>query len=284
LPPIAFLLLLVSAVLHTSWNLLLKTAEDKYIASWATTALGALIVLPLIFFTGTPPRSVWGLLVVSASVEAAYFISLSYAYHDNDLSLVYPIARGAAPALIFLWASVLLGEQYTAGGLLGLALIVAGLSVIGLGGMSGTHKRSVRWKGIAVALLTAVCISVYTVVDGAAVKRSDPIPYVLMLFLLIPLLITPLAVRRYGWTRLAADFRTGWRRFTLMAALGTLAYALVLFTYHIAPVGYAGSVREMSVVLAALAGWQLLGEGLGAMRAAGAAIVFAGILLVAALG
>lgn len=134
------------------------------------------------------------------------------------------------------------------------------------------------------ALLTALCISIYTVIDGAAVQHADPIPYVLTLFMLIPLLISPLVVRRYGWSQLIAAFKVDWMKFSLMSALGTLAYALVLLAYHIAPVGYAGAVREMSVVLAAIAGWRLLGEGLGPLRVVGATIVFAGILMIAVLG
>ena len=69
-----------------------------------------------------------------------------------------------------------------------------------------------------------------------------------------------------------------------MALLGVLAYALALRAYHSAPVGYAGAIREMSVVMGALAGWRLLGEGFGPLRVAGSIVVFAGILMIAALG
>jgi drug/metabolite transporter (DMT)-like permease len=283
-PPLAFLLLFGSALLHTSWNLLLKRAPDKYIASWGTTAVGFFIALPFILFLGLPPRSVWGLLLASAAIETVYFSSLSYAYRDNDFSLIYPIARGTAPGLLFVWAEIFLGEQFTPGGVFGLALIVAGLIVIGFGGIAGSNSAMPKWPGIVVALLTALCISIYTVIDGAAVQRADPIPYVLTLFMLIPLFITPLIIRRYGWSQLSAAFKTDWLKFSLMSALGTLAYALALLAYHIAPVGYAGAVREMSVVLAALAGWRLLGEGLGPARAIGATVVFFGILMIALFG
>jgi drug/metabolite transporter (DMT)-like permease len=284
LPPIALLLLFVSAILHTSWNLLLKRSQDKYLASWGTTAVGLLISLPFLFYLGLPPRAIWGLLLASAAVETVYFVSLSYAYRDNDFSLVYPIARGAAPALLFVWVSIFLGEHFTPAGLLGLALIIAGLLLIGFGGLIGNREVRPRWAGIGMALLTALCISVYTAIDGAAVKDADPLQYVLALFMLIPVLLTPLVVRRYGWNGLSQDFRLGWKRYTVMSVLGTLAYALVLLAYQMAPVGYAGAIREMSVVMAALAGWRLLGEGFGPLRLAGSVIVFAGILTIAALG
>lgn len=284
MPSSALLLLFISALLHTGWNLLLKGAPEKYIASWGTTVVGACLALPLLFYWGLPPPSVWGLLLASAAVEGVYFASLSYAYRDNDFSLIYPIARGAAPGLLFIWAILLLDEQFSPAGLLGLALIIAGLVVIGLGGLLRDPKRSPHWPGVAVALLTALCISVYTVIDGAAVKRADPTSYVLALFILIPALVSPLVIRRYGRARLATEFRAEWRRFAIMSVLGTLAYALALQAYHIAPVGYAGAIREMSVVMGAFAGWRLLGEDFGPLRLGGSAVVFAGILTIAVWG
>lgn len=284
MPPLAFLLLFGSAVLHTSWNLLLKKAPDKYIASWGTTAIGFFIALPFVMTMGPPPQEVWGLLLASAVVEVLYFGALSYAYRENDFSLVYPIARGAAPALLLVWAVLFLGERFTPGGLLGLGLIIAGLIVIGSAGLRRNQTLKPSRPGVAVSLLTALLISIYTVIDGAAVQQVDPLPYVFTLFMLIPLLITPLVLRRYGWRSLSSSLRADWRKFALMSILGTLAYALALMAYHVAPVGYAGAIREVSVVLAALAGWLLLGEGFGAYRVAGASIVFAGILMIALLG
>ena len=304
MPPSALLLLFISALLHTSWNLLLKGAPEKYIASWWTTVFGGLLVIPLLFVTGLPPASVWWLLLLSALVEAAYFISLSYAFQDNDFSLVYPIARGSAPAFLLLWAFVFLGERFTAGGLVGLALIVAGLLVIGspalhrtqcgasVGGLRGGRARKTRLAGEAparsagmlMALLTAVFISIYTAIDGTAVKQVDPLKYALALFALIPLLVTPLVMRRYGWTRLSAEVKAYWPRMAGMVLLGVVAYGLALQAYHIAPVGYAGAIREMSVVMGAFAGWRLLGEDFGPLRVAGAVVVFGGIVTIAVWG
>lgn len=133
-------------------------------------------------------------------------------------------------------------------------------------------------------MLTAVLISIYTAIDGTAVKEVDPLTYALGLFALIPLLLTPLAMRRYGWPRLSAEVKVHWPRLAGMALLGVVAYALALQAYHIAPVGYAGAIREMSVVMGAFAGWQLLGEDFGPLRVAGAAVVFAGIVTIAVWG
>ena len=94
MPIVAILLLLISAVLHTSWNLLIKQSEDKYIVTWWMVTFGGVFAMAVLFFTGLPPRSMWSFAFISVCVEATYFITLSYAYHDNDFSLVYPVARG----------------------------------------------------------------------------------------------------------------------------------------------------------------------------------------------
>ena len=109
MPALAIILLLLGATLHTTWNLVIKQARDKYIVTWWVVVIGGAASLIALFFTGLPPRSLWGLAFLSVGVEAVYFLTLSYAYGDHDFSLVYPIAGGAAPAFLALWAFLFLG-------------------------------------------------------------------------------------------------------------------------------------------------------------------------------
>ncbi len=95
------------------------------------------------------------------------------------------------------------------------------------------------------------------------------------------LLFTPFAVRGKGWRKTLQVGRERWRRILLIGSAGLLAYALVLNAYAIAQVSYAGALREVSIVFAALAGWKLLGEPLGRVRVIGSLVIFAGILLIA---
>ena len=132
MPLPAILLLLLGAVLHTTWNLVIKQAHDKYMVTWWIVVIGGLASLLALPFTGLPPRELWGFAAASVLVEAVYFLALSSAYKDHDFSLVYPIARGAAPALLALWSFLFLGERPTRGGMLGLALIIGGLLVVGV--------------------------------------------------------------------------------------------------------------------------------------------------------
>jgi drug/metabolite transporter (DMT)-like permease len=284
MPIVAILLLLISAVLHTSWNLLIKQSEDKYIVTWWMVTFGGVFAIAALLFTGLPPRSMWSFALISVCVEATYFITLSYAYHDNDFSLVYPVARGTAPAFLALWSFLFLHEKLTNGGMLGLALIIGGLIIIGVNTLMQSHVTHLHFKGVAVAIFIALLISIYTTIDGAAVKNGYALPYVMSMFAFVPLPIAPFIFREYSWTRVKEALVRQPIRVPLAGILGVLAYLMAVFSYSIAPVSYAGAVREVSVVFGALAGWWFLKERLGGVRVLGAIIIFVGILVIALFG
>jgi drug/metabolite transporter (DMT)-like permease len=282
MPLVAIVLLLVSAALHTTWNLLLKQAGEKYMATWWAMLVGSALFLPVLVFSGLPAQSTWLLLFTSAFVEALYFIVLAYAYDDADFSLVYPLARGAAPALIAVWSALFLREQLTTAGVVGLMIIIGGLLVVGGSGFRLNGRP--HWRGILPALLLALCISMYTVLDGAAVKQTSPLAYAALIYLVSSLYMTPFILKRHGWQRLKAEFVAHWWQLVGIGMLILIAYLLALEAYRISMLTYAGAIREVGVVLGALAGWQFLGEKFGGWRVLGAGVIFAGILIIALFG
>ncbi len=281
---LAIALLLSSAVLHALWNLLLKQSDRKYISMAWQIIISGIISIVALFFTGLPPRSMWLFALISGILESIYFVLLTFAYNDHDFSLVYPVARGAAPALVVIWAALFLREIPSIGGFIGIALIVIGLAVIGATSLFQDGFERPQFRGIAIALSVAFVISLYTLVDGSAVKQGPALPYGLSFFVLMPVLTTPLIVRHYGWPQLAEDFRAGPGRLILVGFLGVIAYLFALFAYSIAPVNYSEAIREVSVVMGAFAGWYFLGEKMGKVRILGAAGIFAGIVMIAVFG
>lgn len=284
MPILAIFLLLTGAVLHTAWNLLLKKANDKYATSWWMLITGGLVASIALLFTGLPPRAMWGFIFLSMLTEAAYFIILTYAYHDNEFSLVYPVARGAAPAFLALWSFLFLNERPTREGGIGLLMIIGGLIVIGLSAALQARVTRLHFKGVAVALVIALLISIYTTIDGAAVKRGFAFPYVMTMFALVPFPVTPFVLRQYGWARLRDVWKEQGFVLAMIGILGVAAYLMAVLAYSIAPISYSGAVREVSVVIGAFAGWKFLGERMGAMRVFGAIVIFAGILVIAIYG
>ncbi|MFL6236847.1 MAG: EamA family transporter [Thermoanaerobaculia bacterium] len=281
----ALLLLLVAAAVHAGWNLLVKQAGEKHVFSWWALVTGGLLFLPLVFWGAPWPARVWPYALASGLAEAGYFALLAWAYRLTDFSLAYPLARGAAPALLALWAVLWLRETPRPGGVLGLGTLVLGLLIVGATGAKGPGGRARRpWAGIAAALAVGVLISLYSVIDGAAVRFVPPVPYTALVLALGALLVTPAVLLLYDRRALLAEWRRSWRRILLVGPLMLLSYGLVLIAYTLAPVSYAGAVREVSILFAALAGWRWLREPLGRWRLAGAGLICAGILLIAFAG
>ncbi len=123
-------------------------------------------------------------------------------------------------------------------------------------------------SGTAAALTVACCISIYSVIDGAAVRIAPPIPYTVAVIGASALLMTHVVLTRYGRPAVVAEWRVNWPRIALVGILTLVTYALVLQAYVLGRVSYAGAVREISVVFAALVGWRWLGEGFGGWRVA----------------
>ncbi len=276
-------LLLAAGAMHAGWNLLLKRAANRLLVTWLALLVGSLLFLPVLL-AHPVPWSIWPFVVASAAVECVYYLLLAYAYGQADFSQVYPLARGAAPALLALWTVILLRQYPSRAGLLGLALIVLGLVPVG-GGESWWKwgGPAFRSRGVMASFGVALCTSVYSLIDGVAVRRTSPAPYTVAILLLGSVLLAPPIVARYGGRAVVAEFRGQWVRIVAAGALMLLAYTLVLRAYAVAPLAYAGAIREVSVVIAALAGWLWLGERFGARRLAGAVAVFAGIVVLGAL-
>lgn len=284
MPITALILLFISASMHAVWNFLLKSSEEKYIAMGWQVIMSGIFSLILIFFSGLPPRSMWPFAITSMLLEAIYFILLCIAYTDSDFSLVYPIARGAAPALLVLWSALFLHEKLTIGGYTGLAMITGGIVLIGLTTLLRRKDETPHLKGILTALSVATVISIYTFVDGHAVKNGPALPYGLFMFTFVPFITTPYLFNRFGMDA----FKRVWIKkpgYVLLGGiLGLVAYMLALFAYTIAPLSYSGAIREVSAVIGAFLGWRFLNEKMGGIRMLGAIIVFAGVMVIAIFG
>ena len=277
-------LVLAAGLIHASWNFILKRSEEPLLVGAGSLLAGGLLFLPVLLAYLPVPGEVWPFVAASAGVMILYYSALGWAYGRGDFSLVYPVARGTAPAMIALWAFLFVGERPSPGGVLGIATILTGLVVLGAGPL-WAHREV--WRdhvgGLIPAVLVAFLISVYSVIDGAGVRHWTPLPYIILTFALAGSVLVPfLWLRNPVAVRRAAT--TSWGRIVAIATLTILAYSLVLRAYQIAPIAYAGAAREIGIVFAALAGWILLRERFGALRTVGAVLVFAGIAVLARAG
>jgi drug/metabolite transporter (DMT)-like permease len=278
MPLIAVGVLLFSALLHALWNGLLRQAGNRYLAMWWAMVVGATVSLPLLFIAPPMPMYGWGYVLASAFFETLYVLLLVSAYRDGDFSVVYPIARGSAPGLLAIWAFLFLGERPTPLAGIGIAVLVVGLILVGWQARRGQTPPS--YRSIVLAGGVAVAISLYSVIDGAAVQTLDVLGYSARVSLVMVLFLTPIILWRFGTGALVAEWRTSAPRLVATGVIMTVAYLLVLGVYQIAPVSYAGAIREVSVVFAALLGKVWFQEQVGIRRAFGVAFIFCGAMLI----
>jgi drug/metabolite transporter (DMT)-like permease len=282
----ALALVIGSALLHATWNLLAKRARGGVAFLFLLTAGTAVVYAPV--------AAVYGLLArpqltaghaaaafVSGIIHVGYFVCLQRGYRAGDLSLVYPLARGSGPAIATVLAILVLGERPSAPALCGAALVV--LSVLVLtgrrapGSTAGGSGRAAVLYGLA----TGVFIGAYTVWDGWAVRTlgAPPVLYLYMGEVSRLVLLAPLVLTRLPAGELASAWREGRREALGVSVLSPLAYLLVLTAMSFTPVSLIAPAREVSILVGAALGALLLREGFAGRRLAGAAGMVAGVVL-----
>jgi drug/metabolite transporter (DMT)-like permease len=275
MPADVTVLVLLAALMHASWNALVKASPSKFldvIAINGASGLIAALVLPLM--PGID-WACWPWLVASVLIHLVYFAAVVGAYHFGDLSQAYPIMRGCAPMLVALLGIVLLGEQLSATTWAGVVMIVLGIIAPALIAARGIRLPG---RGTAVAAGNAVVIACYTLVDGVGTRASgNAAGYGMWLFLLIAVPMVACAVAWRGG-ELAAYLRKRWALAGLGGALLMGSYLIALWAMTVAPVAVVAALRETSVILAAIIGTVFLRERFGGWRIPGAVLVAAGIV------
>ena len=264
---------LFGALLHASWNALVKSSSDKAMDTAVLQLMGSVIAIPLVLVAGIPDRAAWPFIAASLVVHIAYYITLSGAYKHGDLGLTYPLMRGSAPLLVALSATVTLGETLTPLAWLGVLGVSAGVLTLGLGQQAFNAPKAVMF-----ALFNAVIIAVYTVVDALGVRAGgNAMQYVATLFLLDgwPFALIVFARRRGAMLPYA---RRRWP-IALVGALASMgSYAIALWAMTKAPVATVAALRETSVLFAALLGVWFLKEVFTTRRLIGTCAIVGGVM------
>jgi phosphonate utilization associated putative membrane protein len=265
---------LFGALLHASWNAMVKSSSDKALDTALIHVLGSVVALPLLLVVGLPNAASWPYIAASLVIHIGYYIALTGAYKHGDLGLTYPLMRGTAPLLVALSASLTLGETLSPLSWAGVLGVSCGVLALGLSRHAMDSPRAV-----AFALSNAVVIAVYTVVDGLGVRQSgNALQYVAILFVLDGWPFGLMVLRRRG-------ISVAWpyaRRRAPLALVGASAslgsYGIALWAMTRAPVATVAALRETSVLFAALLGSWLLKEAFTVRRAVGTAVIVAGVM------
>ncbi|MBN43609.1 MAG: EamA family transporter [Alphaproteobacteria bacterium] len=276
---IVALAVIVSALMHASWNALVKAGDDGWltgavISGFAATA--ALIVAVL--FVPWPEPHHWPWLIGSGILHAGYFVLLMCAYTYGDLGKVYAIARGTAPLVIVALAGPIVGDTPGWPEVAAILLLVA--SVFALTFEPG-KLATADFKAVILAILTGSMIAAYSLFDAVGIRTIGPeIDYAaitygswLMIFTSVPVLAIALTIRR---GRIFPYMRTNMIKGAIGGVVAVGSYMLILFAFANASVAAVAALRETGVVFAALIGTFILGERLGARRIPAAILVALG--------
>lgn len=276
----ATLLALGAAIIHAGWNLAVKTSGDRWLALWGQMTAAALVGLPLVVistFTGAMggklALSSWGWAALSGLIHAVYIFHLARSYDVADFSVTYPIARGGGALVAAIGGVVLLNDDLAVVSGLGIVIVVLGLGLLA-GRVDASHVRA--------ALIVAVMIGSYTVVDSKGARSTDSAVYAWSIFLPTALGVTLDGVRRGRWREMTSSVKNSWIQYTLTGVASAVTYWMVLAAVRRAPVGYVTALRESSVVLATFIGWRYLHEASGRRRVIASVIVLAGLVTLVA--
>lgn len=270
MPPLVLLAVLGAALLHASWNAMLRSGADRL---FTTTMMSVVVVgvcavaLPFVSHPAVPS---WPYVLLSGVLHVGYYLFLIRAYREGDFVQTYPIARGSSPLVVTLGAALFANERLSLSTTLGVVLVACGILALAFEG--GRFSLG----SVPAALGTGGFIGAYSVTDGVGVRLSGTalgyavwmclvwgvgMPLLYVLFRDVKSLVRPLAdnARAAG-----------------AGLLSLLAYGLILWAMQYAPLGPVSALRETSVVFAALIGWLFLGQRVGLRRGVACVVIAAG--------
>jgi drug/metabolite transporter (DMT)-like permease len=270
------LVVLLGALLHASWNVLVKARPDKHLVTAVVYLSAALIAgVNLPFLPGLAPAS-WPYLAASTLTEFLYGVVLATAYRVGDLSHAYPLMRGMAPLLVAIGSSALVGEHLSRPVWIGIALMSCALFSM----MFDARTQGQSALSTALAILNAVLIATYTMIDGLGARKSgQPLAYSFWLFMLtgVPWLIwIGLRHRAHRWAELRQHIPAG----VVGGTCSLASYTLALWAMTRAPIAAVAAVRETSIVFGTALAAIVLRERVTWIRALAATTIAIGVWII----
>jgi hypothetical protein len=289
-------IVLTSALLHATWNVVLSRVPRGHDTTAVGLAIGLVAWTPVALWRWQLDPGVWPYVLGSAALELIYFVMLTVAYARAPAHAVYPVARGLGPALLLPVVAVAGGGVPALAGI-GVLAVSAGVLLTAWGESAEKDRdprnedlqrfgsRRIDRRSVAAAVPVAVCIAAYTYLDGHGVHHADPATYLWLTMLpVVPaLLVTRLIVGGAG------PLREQLRPSTVVFGLGTYAaYGLTLLALSLvtpAQIPAVAALRETSILFVLALSWlaarRTAAKSPGAVTAAGAVLVFGGVAVLA---
>ncbi len=273
-----FAAVLFAALCHAGWNALIKVGLDPLPSTTLISVGSGIVGLAALPFVGVPSAASWPWLLASVIIHLFYFAALIESYRTGDLGQVYPIARGSAPLMTAVIATLLIGERLSIVGWLGIVALVSGVFLLSLRG--GRELARLDTRAVGFALATAVTICTYSIVDGIGARLSaSPNAYSAWLFVGIAIVLVPYARLRGGSGVLAAALPY-WCQGLAGGGMQALSYGIAIWAMTVAPIAIVAALRETSVLFGAAIAVIVLKEPLRAARVVAAVLIVIGLVLI----
>ena len=157
-----------AALLHATWNALLKGGEDKFLGMTAVVLGHVPIAFVLLFFVPVPAPESWPFIATGIGLHIGYQLFLLYSYRIGDLTQVYPIARGSAPLMVAAVSVLYLGTDLNRLELISVLIIGAGIISLSFVRQADGLKNG---RAAVMALGTGCFIAAYSINDGLGAAR-----------------------------------------------------------------------------------------------------------------
>ncbi len=273
-----FAAVLLTAVFHAGWNAVIKYRLEPLVTTVLISLGAAALALALVPFTGFPARAAWPWIVASVIIHLAYFAFLIESYRAGDMSQVYPLARGAAPFITASLGPLVVGEVVTDLAFTGIAILAAGVILLSLWG--GREASRIDARAIGFALLTAVMICAYSLVDGIGARLAGTAhAYSVALFAGIGPVMLIYARLRRGRAVIATM-----RKHCAIGLTGGVlqfgSYGVAIWAMTLAPIAVVAALRETAVLFGAILAALVLKEPLSLPLILAVLLILAGLVLI----
>ncbi|MBW2683221.1 MAG: EamA family transporter [Deltaproteobacteria bacterium] len=267
------LLVLLAALLHASWNVLIKLQGERLACLAWMSIFASICWLPILVYLPPLGKEAVPLLIITSLFHLLYKIALAKAYDYGDFAQVYPIARGSAPLLATILAIPLAGEWLSISDLFSLFLIIGGVLLLSWNGRRIELSRSVLW-----AIATGICIACYTVADGLGGRATINALTFAGYQCVVDGISIFIVAAFWHPNRLSAILPNQWHKLLIAAIFSATAYAIIIFVMSQTKIGAVAALRETSVLWAVLMGVVFLKEKFGKLRIIATLVILSGVI------
>ncbi|BHH85596.1 DMT family transporter [Desulforhopalus sp. 52FAK] len=277
MPVSVMVVVLIAAILHASWNFLIKQQGDKHVSMTAVVlghlpyAMVALLISPL------PTLDSLIYAIVGALLHTGYQLFLLYSYKVGDLSHVYPLARGVSPLIVAVISVGYLEIRLDSIELTAIAIISCGIMSLSFSRRSDGLRNV---KAAVLAVITGVFIASYSLVDGMGARIASTAFgfYGVLSIFNAAFFSISMAVIKPG--TVTTTLKQHGRLALFGGGASFSAYALVIWAFTKAPIAMVTALRETSIIFALLLGVFVLKERLDLTKvlASMATLIGAGLL------